>query len=153
MFEVLKSYISAASFIEFLIYMVTSGFLITLYTYVYTKITPHDEFDLIRKGNLSASIALGGAIIGFVLPMASVISHSVGLIDYVIWALIAGVVQLFAFYIAGKIVPEIPARIERNEFSAAAFVAIVAISVGLINAACMTPDTVSSSQTTSYQQG
>lgn len=152
MFDVLKSFISAASFIEFLIYMVTSGILVSLYTWVYTKITPHNEFDLIKKGNLSATIALGGAIVGFVLPLSSVISHSVGIIDYVIWAFIAGVVQLFVFYIAGKIIPELPARIERNEYSAAAFIAVVAIAVGSINAACMTPDTVSSAPFVNVQQ-
>lgn len=132
--------ISLSSLATFLIYMVVGSALFALHVKMYTLITPHNEFDLIRNANPSASVALIGACIGFAIPMAGVISHSIGLLDFIVWAVIASCVQLLVFYVASKVVKGLSDRIVNNEMSAAVFVAGLAISVGLINAACMTPD-------------
>ena len=39
---------------NFLLYMVVGAALLALFLYVYTRITPHDEFALIRQGNWTA---------------------------------------------------------------------------------------------------
>lgn len=139
--------ISLSSLATFLIYMIVGSALFALHVKIYTLITPHNEFDLIRNANPSASVALIGACIGFAIPMAGVISHSIGLLDFIIWAVIASCVQLLVFYVASKVVKGLSDRIVNNEMSAAVFVAGLAISVGLINAACMTPDDGQSTQT------
>ena len=54
---------------------------------IYCKITPYDELKLIREGNSAPAISFAGALIGFILPLYSAITHSVGLIDMLIWAL------------------------------------------------------------------
>jgi putative membrane protein len=132
--------ISLSSLATFLIYMLVGSALFALHVKMYTLITPHNEFELIRNANPSASVALIGACIGFAIPMAGVISHSIGLLDFIVWAVIASCVQLLVFYVASKVVKGLSDRIVNNEMSAAVFVAGLAISVGLINAACMTPD-------------
>jgi uncharacterized membrane protein YjfL (UPF0719 family) len=41
------------------------------YLFVYTWITHHDEYELIRRNNPGAAIALGLSMLGFSLPVAS----------------------------------------------------------------------------------
>ena len=36
--------------------------------WVYTKITPYNEFQLIREGNVAAAVSLSGACIGLAIP-------------------------------------------------------------------------------------
>ena len=43
---------------------------------------------------LAAALNLGGAILGFCLPLASTIAHSVSIADVAMWALVALVVQI-----------------------------------------------------------
>jgi hypothetical protein len=40
----------------------------------YTRVTPHDEFKLIRDNDPAAAIALGLSLLGFVLPLVSAIT-------------------------------------------------------------------------------
>jgi putative membrane protein len=138
--EALKMSISWHSLLAFFAYLLTSTLLLALHTKVYTLITPHDEFKLIREGKLAAAIALGGSALGFSIPLAGVVSHSLSILDVVIWGIIASIIQLCVFYVASKIVPELSKRIEDNSLAAGLFVATLAIAVGLLNTACMTPD-------------
>ncbi|WP_129127786.1 DUF350 domain-containing protein [Geomonas oryzae] len=52
---------------------------------------------LIREGNLAAAVSLTGALLGFAIPVAIVIAHSVNLVDMAAWALMATMVQLLCF--------------------------------------------------------
>ena len=47
--------------------------LLTVCLALYVLITPYPEVKLIREGNAAAAASLGGAIIGFALPLASVV--------------------------------------------------------------------------------
>ncbi|MES2626876.1 MAG: DUF350 domain-containing protein [Pseudomonadota bacterium] len=122
----------------FLLYFASGIILLLLFVAIYTKITPHDELALIRANNTAAALALGGAIIGFALPMASAISHSVTLLDCVLWGLVALIIQALTFVVLRMMVSELPKRITNGEMAPAIFTAATAIAVGLINAACMT---------------
>ena len=61
---------------------------------IYQWVTPYHERTLIRDGQPAAAIALGGALIGYVLPLASALSHTVSLMEFAAWALLAGVIQI-----------------------------------------------------------
>ena len=104
----------------------------------YIWITPQREMALIREGNLSAAISLGGAAIGFVQPLASAIAHSVSLTDLAIWGLVAWVVQLLTHLVLRLMIHDLRGRIEADVRSVALLVAVVAACVGTINAAAMT---------------
>ncbi|MFK4132157.1 DUF350 domain-containing protein [Pseudomonas luteola] len=138
--ESLKMSISLNSFVAFIVYMLTSVILLAIHTKLYTMITPHKEFQLIRDGKMAAAIALSGSIIGFAIPLAGVVSHSIAVLDVIIWGVIASAVQLLVFFAASRIIPQLSQRIENNEFSSAIFVAALAIAVGMLNASAMTPD-------------
>jgi putative membrane protein len=111
-------------------------FVAFIVTYIW--ITPQREMALISQGNLAAAISLAGAAIGFVLPLASAIAHSVNLIDLALWGLVAWAVQLMTHLLLRLIVRDLRGKIEANVCSVALFVATVAACVGAINAAAMT---------------
>lgn len=123
----------------FLMYFAVAVGLLLLFALIYTRITAHDEFALIREGKSAAAVALGGSLIAFVLPLCSAIIHSVSLADFLIWAGIALVIQLATFFAVRIFIPNLSQRIAHNEMASGLFVALASIAVGAINAACMTP--------------
>jgi putative membrane protein len=123
---------------SFIAYFATSAVLVAAFLAVYTALTPHREWTLIRAGNTAASLSLGGALIGFCLPLASVIAHSSLLIDVAIWGLIALFVQLLAWWVVEKAMSGLAARVERGDVAAGLFLAITSLAAGIVNAACMT---------------
>jgi len=142
MLDALKMSLNATAVLGFLFYIIGAVVLLALYQFSYTRVTPHKEFALIREGNTAAAVALAGAVIGFALPVASVISHSVSLLDFIVWAVIAAVVQLLAFLAVSLVIKGLPGRIHKGEMAAGIYVAAIAVSVGLLNAACMTPSSI-----------
>ncbi|HKO68882.1 MAG TPA: DUF350 domain-containing protein, partial [Burkholderiaceae bacterium] len=74
---------------------------------LYVVITPYPEIKLIREGNAAAATSLGGAVIGFALPLASVVVNSVSLLDMLLWSAVALIVQLAAFASVRLMVPNI----------------------------------------------
>ncbi len=131
--------LSLAGLLPFITYFVPALLLVLCFGAVYSRITPHNEFGLIKSGNSSAAIAFGGSLIGFVLPLCTAIVHSVSLLDFLIWGLIALIVQLLTFGAVRLFVPGLSKRIVEDQASAAIFVALSSVAVGLVNAACMTP--------------
>lgn len=139
MLEVLAVSLNKTALVGFVVYLIGAVLLFMLFQFVYTRITAHKEFELIRAGNTAAAIALSGAIIGFAIPASNVIAYSVNVLDFVLWVVIAAVVQLFAFVATGLVLKGTSQRIANGEVAAGIYVAAVAISVGMLNAACMTP--------------
>ena len=139
MLEALFISLNKAAVLGFVSYLIGAVLLFALFQFVYTRITPHKEFELIRSGNVAAAIALSGAIIGFAIPASNVIAYSISILDFVVWALIAAVVQLLAFLMTSLVLKGTSERIRNGEIAAGIYVAAVAISVGMLNAASMTP--------------
>lgn len=104
----------------------------------YTAITPNREMELIRQGNAAAALSVGLSLIGFSLPLASAIFHSVDLVDCAVWALVALVVQLLAYWLARLAMPNLPTGIAKGEIAAGVWVGCVSIAAGVLSAACMT---------------
>ena len=86
---------------------------------------------------MAASFSLSGAILGFIVPLASAVQHSVNLVDMAVWGLVAMVVQILAFVVVKLCIPSITRDIPENKGSAGFFLGSLSLGVGLINAACM----------------
>lgn len=125
--------------LNFLAYFSGGLLALLLFKIIYVRITPHDEWQLIREQNNSAAATgFGGAIMGFSIALYSAISHSVSLTDFAIWAVIALCAQLLAFAMVRFVfMPSLVRRIQEGELSAGILLASVSIAVGLINAASM----------------
>ncbi len=132
--EVFESF---AGFDEFLAYLAVALALLAFFVAIYIRVTPYRELALIREGNMAASFSLSGSILGFVIPLASAIQHSVSLIDMVIWGLIAMVVQILAFVVVKLLIPSIAQDIVAGKGAQGFFLGALSLAVGLLNAACM----------------
>ena len=129
---------SLAGLPAFLTYFFLSLALLVVFLAVYLAITPYSELALIRQGNVAAAISLGGAAIGFVLPLARAVTQSVSTLDLVTWGGVALVVQVVVFLLVGKLVPKLTKAVRDGQVAAATFLASLAAAVGHLNAASMT---------------
>ena len=129
---------SIAGLPNFLIYFALALALLALFVTIYLQVTPYRELELIRGGNVAAAISLSGALIGFILPLASAIAHSVNPVDMVVWALIALILQLIVYALTARLVPHFREAIESGHNAPAVLLAALAIAVGILNAACLT---------------
>lgn len=125
--------------LSFALAFVAAGGFTLVFKAAYRWITPHDEGALIRAGNSAAAVALGGALIGYVIPLASALANTHSLPEFVAWAILAGVIQIVTFWIVRRVaLPDVSARIERGEMSTALYLLSISLAVGILNAACMT---------------
>jgi putative membrane protein len=127
------------SILYFAAYFASSLVALAAFKIIYVRITPHDEWQLIRdEDNSAAAIGFGGAIIGFAIAMYSAITHSVSLLDFAIWAMIALIAQLLAFALVRFVfMRTLVSRIQEGKISAGILLAAVSIAVGMLNAASM----------------
>jgi putative membrane protein len=128
---------SLAGLPAFLVYFCTGLIAIVAYLFVYTRITAHNEFQLIRDNDPAAAVALGLSLLGFVAPLFSAIAHSANVLDCMVWAFIALIVQVAVFYIVKIPVPNLSGRIAAGELAPAIWLGLSSLAAGLLNAACM----------------
>src|SRR6185295_2801744 len=127
-----------AGALNFALAFLAAGGFTLIFKALYRWITPHDEGALIRAGNSAAAVTLGGALIGYVLPLASALNHTASLPEFVAWAALAGVIQIATFWIIRMVaLRDISARIEKGEIASAIYVFAISVCVGILNAACM----------------
>jgi putative membrane protein len=129
---------SLSGFLDFVSYFLLAIVLMVVFWLLYTWVTPHDEMALVKENNAAAAVALGGALIGFALPLSGAITHSLTLLDCAIWGVIALVMQVLTFLVLRFALPHLPERIARGEMAAAVLTAGASIAIGLLNAASMT---------------
>jgi putative membrane protein len=130
--------ISMAGLPAFLLYFCLGVALIACFTVAYLKFTAHDEIALIRGGNLSAAIALGGNVAGFSIPLEKAIAQASSIPDCVIWALAAMLIQFAAYGLARILIPDLSRKIEEDRLPSAAMLAVIAVISGTLAAASMT---------------
>lgn len=128
---------SLATLPNFLAFFGLSALMVCAFTALYLRVTPWPELALIRRGNVSASVSLSGALIGFVLPLSAVVAHTAALLDVLIWGIVACIVQLLVWGAVTLLQPGLAGRIEQGELAAGIFLAAASIAGGLVNAACM----------------
>jgi putative membrane protein len=128
---------SLSTFPNFVVYFVLGGVLTAIFVVLYANLTPQRDIALIRGGNSAAALALVGALLGFELPLASVIAHSAAILDLAVWGIVALVVQLAGFLVVRMVLPHLPRAIEDGNIADAVFLAGVSVSLGILTAACM----------------
>ena len=122
---------------EFLVYFTMCiGFVLVFLT-IYVHITPYREITLIRQGNAAAAASLSGTLIGFVLPLAAAVEHSVNPYDLTIWATIALVVQLLVYLATRVVLPDIGRDIPAGKVASGVFLGALSAGAGILNAASM----------------
>jgi len=122
----------------FLLYFASGAALLLLFSFVYTMLTPHSELPLIRKGNVAAAVAYGGALLGYTLPLASAIAHSVNFGDMLAWGGVGLMVQIAVLGLVRIAIPSLFLDMEKGKAAPAVLLAVISVAAGIINAASMT---------------
>ena len=122
----------------FLAYFCLSAVAVVAYLLVYTRITAHNEFDLMLKKVPGAALSLGLSLLGFALPVASAIAHAADIVDCAIWSVIAFAVQIIVYYAARIPIPDLSKRIAAGELAPAIWLGLASLTAGLLSAASMT---------------
>jgi putative membrane protein len=136
---VFDPYAFGAGALNFALAFLAAGGFTLIFKAIYRWTTPHDEGALIRSGNAAAAVALGGALLGYVIPLASALTQTHSLPEFVAWGLLAGVIQIVTFLAVRRIaLPDVSERIARGEMSTALYLLSISLAVGILNAACMT---------------
>ena len=123
---------------EFLLFFVAAAVLTLIFVVVYTRITRHNELTLIKQNSTAAALATSGSLVGFALPLASTMIHSVTVVEMMLWGLVALVVQVLVYLVLRLPMPRLSERIEKGEVAAGIWLGSCSIVGGILNAAAMT---------------
>ena len=124
-------------FYLYLKHLLSGLIMVGLFAAVYVRFMPFHEMPLIRRGCTAAALSLAGAIVGFSLTVASSILHNDHYLMFVAWGTLAAVVQVAAYLLIERSLPEMKAAIEANNMAMGALMGTVSLVVGVINAACL----------------
>ena len=124
------------SVLNFFLHFFSSILVTGVFALIYIWVTPYPELKLIREGAPAPALSLGGAMIGFSLPVASSIMHSGGLVDMLIWAGLSGLTQILVFF-AIRLGLMRGLKLSGEQMSVAILSSSLSITGGILNAACL----------------
>ena len=122
---------------NYVIYLLASLAMMSVFSLIYTKITPYDEIKMIREGKAAAALSFLGALIGFSLTLASSILHNDSFVAFAAWAGAAMIVQLAVYTVLSRLIPDMHDCLEKNNVAMGALLGGVPLTFGIINAACL----------------
>jgi putative membrane protein len=128
----------STGFPAFVIHLVAALAVLAAFLFIYSMITPYAELALIRGGNIAAAISLSGAMMGFTIPLAKAVAQSANILDMLVWAGIALVVQLIAYVVVRMLIPGLAKDIPEGKVAQGTFLGMLSLATGVLNAACMT---------------
>jgi len=118
-------------------FFATAVGLLGIFLALYVLVTPYNEVALIRDGNTAAALSLGGALIGFALPIAVSVAVSHNLYAMMGWGVVAGAVQLLTYVAARLAMPQINQNIPQGKLASGVFLASLSLGTGILNAGCI----------------
>ena len=103
---------SILGILPFLYHLGAGLLLLAAFIFIYVKITPYPEMDLIRSGNVAAACSLAGATLGFAIPLAQATAQSGNIMDMLLWSLIALIVQVLVYLVVRLMIPNLARDIQ-----------------------------------------
>lgn len=122
---------------NYFIHLTTALGLLAAFVRIYTLLTPFHEMELISKGFTAASLSFGGAMIGFALTLGSSIAHSASYSLFLVWGILAMVVQLMTYVVIARFIPHMESALAADNMAMGSLLGAISIAVGLINAGCI----------------
>lgn len=130
--------ISWAQYALYLQYMVIGVAMTALFAVIYERITPVREVALIKEGNLACALSFGGALVGFCIALASSITHSLSITDFILWGVAAAIIQIIVYFAATRLINCGSIQLAQNNVAVGALYAAMSVGIGILNAACLT---------------
>lgn len=127
-----------SNLLNFSLYFGSSLALLGVALTTYVKITPYDEIKLIRDGNVAASLSFLGTVLGMVIALSSVITHSVSIMDMLSWGSMSLFIQLVIWSAVNAIFGNLKKAIaEDQDIAHGIILGGASFAVGSIEAACL----------------
>lgn len=123
--------------LNYAIHLFLAALLLVMFFAIYTRTTPYNEVLLIRQGNPAAALSLGGALIGFSMTIASSLIHTANYEQFFLWAFGAMVVQIVAYFATSHLLKMSRDHIENGNVAYGGLLGAISLSIGAINAACI----------------
>ena len=127
-------------YVGFISFFLTAVALVVAFLYLYAIVTPYDDYKLIfEDNNIAAALGFGGAIIGVSIPLYSALVNSVSYTDFVIWGVIAILIQLIFALVVTRISGKysLESKISQGVVPVGILMAFLSICIGLLNAGSM----------------
>ena len=121
----------------FMLHGGTAILMLIVGAFIYSKVTPWNELDLIMQGNTAAAVSFSGAILGIAIPLAAALSSSISIWEIVVWGSVAIILQITVFLILDLVLPNLSEQIKVNKIAAGIFIASNKIALALMNAAAV----------------
>lgn len=109
--------------------------LLTLALALYVALAARREMRLVRDGNVAVAAGMAGVLVGFALPLASALLASGTLLDLLVWAAAALLVQLVVLLGVRAALGALARRMRDGQVASGVFIGAVAVVLGLLNAA------------------
>ncbi|GAE33692.1 DUF350 domain-containing protein [Halalkalibacter akibai] len=126
------------TFDHFLIYLTVSLLLFVIGTYIFKLLTPYSERAQIKNGNTAVALKLLGKMAGLVVVLQSAVRHSINLVDLIVWAFIAIIIQIVLHLVIEYVLTRntsLAKEVEGGNVAVGLFLGGVSVLVGLIVAA------------------
>lgn len=128
-------------YLNFASYLGVAVALLTLGLFLFEISTRNiKEFKLIAEKNLTASLSLGGKMIGLAIVLGAAAEYSVSLMDMVVWGIIGILAQIIIFIFAEVVTIRfsIQKAIEEDNRAVGFMLLSLSLSVGWVVAKCLT---------------
>lgn len=121
-------YVSTAS------YYVLAVVLMVLFLTIFELVTKYDDWEEIKKGNLSVALATGGKLVGIAIILAFSIYHKDSLWSTFVWGLFGFMLQLLAYYLFEFFTPKfkVDDEIEKDNRAVGLLSFLISISFAII---------------------
>ena len=129
--------LSIANYMLYIGYMLASVAMAVLFSLTYLLVTPVRELHLIKQGNVACALSFGGALVGFCLALASAMTHSLNILDFILWSAGAAIVQIGAYFAISRLVPDAGRELQQNNIAVGALYCALSLAIGVLNAACL----------------
>lgn len=128
------------SIFNYLLYFGSTIAMLLIAGFVYVRFTPCDEITLIRRGNVAAAVALGGAMLGYACVVYSATAHGSTLLETAMWSAVALGIQIIGVELLRIVIrDDWKAQIEKGDLAHGMALGAFSLAIGLINAGCLTP--------------
>lgn len=128
--------ITFSAFGQYLLYLMSTVALWVVGLTIYINVTPVKELSLIKAGNTTASLTLGGVALGMAMPLAVLSMKAASVSQLAIWACIALAIQLVAYAVVTRVL-HIRRSSEEDNKAVGILCFALYTAVGLIQAATM----------------
>ncbi|WP_148358488.1 DUF350 domain-containing protein [Peribacillus simplex] len=117
-----------------LYYFVVLGFVSIACMWIFAKLTPYKDFELIRNGNIAVAIQFAGKILGITHIMSVAVNTNDSLLGAAVWGIIGFILMVVGYFIFEIATPKLDVRkeIEKGKVSVGIIAASISLAISFI---------------------